>query len=364
MNILADTDLVVFLSTISQILILGPLNLRKNLRPLPRQFQIEHLPTEALTAVQQKYLQAFDEKMGKLNYWPVTTYRAANYGRNLIRSYVNPMEPVRCVLMLVEVTVNVNGVRSSRHSSTIEFFTYFTDETVLVTRNMQLKSVFEEPPYRITQECPRVSDPAELRRRHLARIAQLNRVPRPSAADVAATSREFQSGHERFCQYQLERGNLRPDRSGNWYFVTSRVHWRGIANHLNPFVQRFAMRRFLPAAISGIALPVFARLFGAQMAASAVAGAGISADMAAKLAVGTGYAAAGAITGMCLQKSNFLWTFILTYLGVGAILGFHTNPLPYGTIAALTADLFARWQKGRKLILLPSVPIARRATAT
>lgn len=363
MTLFGDADLFVFLATVARILILGPLRLRKNVRPLPRQFQIEHLPMEALTEAQQKYLRAFDEKIAKLNYWPVATYRAANYGRNLIRSYVNPTEPVRCVLMVVEVTVNVNGVRSSAHTSTIEFFTFFADDTVLVTRNMSRKTVFEEPPYRTTQECPRVSDPGELRRRHLSRLQQLGRVPRSPASDAAAISREFQSGHERFCQYQLERGNLRPDASGNWFFTTAKVHWRGIANFLNPFVQRFAISRFLPAALAGIVLPVLARLFFAPMLAGASAAWDIAPDVAARLAVVGGYVAAGAMVGTLLQKSNFLWTFLFTYVAVGAILGFGATPLPYGTIAALTADAFARRAK-RKRLILQRAPLARGAAAT
>lgn len=345
MQFLSDADALVFLSTLARILIFGPLHLRRNAHPLPRRYEIESIPAEALTEAQQRHLQKFDDKMAVLNYRPVATYRAANYGTNMIRSYVNPAEPVRCVLMMVEVTVNVSGVRSSAHSSTIEFFTFFADDTVLVTRNMQLRSLFDELPYRTTQECPRVTDPGELRRRHLAAMEKLNRVPKPPASDFTAISREFQTSHERFCQYQLGRRNLRPDRSGELYLTTAKVHWRGIRNFLNPFAQRFVMARFVPAAMAGIALPVFAHFYASSMLAAG------GNDATAKLAVAICYAAAGAVVGACLQKSNFLWTFIFTYLAAGAIVGFGTNPLPYGTIAAVSADVFARWQKRRKLIL-------------
>jgi hypothetical protein len=358
-HIFADTDLMVFLATIVQIFILGPAQLRKNLRPMPKSFDVETVTSESLSEAQEEYLKGFDEKLAGLNYWPVHTYRAANFGRNLLRSYVNPMEPVRCALMIVEVTANVNGVSSSAHSSTVEFFTYFSDESVLVTRNMKLKSVFDEPPYRITQECPRVTDPAELHRRHITYLEQLNRVAKPPAGDAAAIAKEFQQGHERFCAYQLQRGNLRSDASGNWYLMTAKVHWRGIMNYLNPFMQRFAFSKFMPAALSGIALPVLGSLYFAPVAARFAPTLGMPGRFLPDLVTLTSFALAGAMVGFWLQKSNFLWTFIFTYLGVGAILGFHNHPLPYGTIAALTAHAVAQSQKRQRLILQPTTPSAK-----
>lgn len=363
MQFFGDTDLVVFLATVGQIFVLGPAQLRKNVRPMPKVFDIETVRRESLTETQRHCLAEFDEKLARLNYQPVHTYRAANYGQNLLRSYFNPSEPARCVLMIVEVTVNVNGVRSSNHSSTLEFFTFFTDESVLVTRNMRIKSVFEEPPYRITQECPRVSDPAELRRRHLARLEQISRVPRSPASDPVAIAKEFQRGHERFCEYQLSRGNLRRDPTGNWYFTTAKVHWRGIMNHLNPFVQRFAFSKFLPAALSGIALPVL----GSEFLAPAIARSAMMArfqgfDLVQMVTLGS-FALAGALVGLFLQKSNFLWTFIFTYLGVGAILGFHSDPLPCSTIAALVGHAVAQRQKTQKLILQPNAPRPKSVAA-
>lgn len=363
MQFFRDTDLVVFLATVGQIFVLGPAQLRKNVRPLPKVFEIETVRPESLTETQQRHLAGFDDKLARLNYRPVHTYRAVNYGQNLLRSYINPTEPVRCVLMIVEVTVNVNGIRSSNHSSTLEFFTYFTDESVLVTRNMRIKSVFEEPPYRITQECPRVSDPAELRRRHIAYLQQMNRLPKSPANAPASIAQEFQSGHERFCEYQLSRGNLRLDPCRNCYFTTAKVHWRGILNHLNPFVQRFALAKFLAAALSGIALPVLGSEFLGPLIARSQPMAGLPGLEVAQIVTLTSFALAGALVGLLLQKSSFLWTFIFTYLGVGAILGFHSSPLPCSTIAALVGHAVAQWQKNRNLILQPKTSLPKSVAA-
>ena len=363
MQFFGDIDVVVFLATVGQIFASGPAQLRKNVRPLPKVFDIETVRPESLTEAQQRYLAEFDAKLARLNYQPVHTYRAANYGRNLLRSYINPTEPIRCVLMIVEVTVNVNGVRSSNHSSTLEFFTFFADESVLVTRNMRLRSVFEEPPYRTTQECPRVSDPAELRRRHLTRLEQINLVPRSPASDPVAIAKEFQRGHERFCEYQVSRGNLRIDPSANWYFTTAKVHWRGIMNHLNPFVQRFAISKFLPAAVSGITLPILGSEFFAPLIAHSQAMARFPGVELGEMVTLFSFALAGAAVGLFLQKSNFLWTFIFTYVGVGAILGFHSSPLPYSTIAALVGHAVAQWQKTQKLVLQANAPRAKSMAA-
>jgi hypothetical protein len=99
------------------------------------------------------------------------------------------------------------------------------------------------------------------------------------------------------------------------------------------------------------------------MVGNATVGTGLNAYLVTKLIVGAGYATAGAMIGICLQKSTFLWTFIFTYIAVGAIVGFGANPLPYGTFAALIAYRVAGWQKRRRLILQSSVPAAKRATA-
>ena len=366
MALFADTDLFVFLATVAQILILGPMQLRRNLRPLPRSFAVESVPDESLTEGQRKYFKDYDEKLARLNYWPVYTYRASGFSPNLLRSYANPMEPVRCVLMIVEVSTNVNGLKSTAHSSTLEFFSYFTDETVLVTRNMKLKSVFEEPPYRITQECPRVTDPAELRRRHMSKLQELNRVAKPAASDPAAINKEFQYGHERFCGYQVQRGNLKPDSSGNWLQMTGKVHWRGIMNFLNPFVQRFAFSRFIPAALLGISIPILASLFGASAVARLAPSFTMRPDALQNLIALASYVLAGAAIGLCLEKNSFLWSFIFTYLAVGVVLGFHPNPLPYGTIGALVAHVVAQRARSSRLILQPNVvrkPAVAGATA-
>jgi len=364
-RILADTDLLVFLYTLGRAILVSPFNLAlsRSRRAVPKKLQFEEIFPEGLSDEQKKYLDGYDRKFAELNYQPTTTYRATNlFGQNLIRSYANPLEPVHAIVMIVEVTVNVSGVVSSAHSCTLEFITRFTDDTFLITRNMQRKTLFDDPPYRITQECPQVSNPAELRRRHLARQEKLKRNPISPPSDFTGTVKLAQKGHERFAAFQLERGAYRVNPATDCYETTAKIHWRGVRNHFNPLlhVQRFPRWRFATAALLGIALPVLASLRMAPAAAQHAQNLGLLGLMASGLVMLSAYAVAGSVIGYFVRSSNFLWSFIFTYLAVGFIIGFHNYPLPYSTFAASIAHVVAQSAKRRHLILkrtTPSVPV-------
>lgn len=370
MRVFADTDLLVFLYTLGRILLFSPLRLAQNRsgRYVPGSLEFEELSPGSLSEAQAKYLETYDRKLADLNYQPTATYRTTNinFGKNLIRSYVNPLEPIRAVVMIVEVTVNVNGILSSAHSCTTEFITRFTDETALITRNMQRKTLFDNPPFRITQECPRVSEPAELRRRHLSKLEQMDRVPNSARSDFTSIVEEVQEGHRRFLSYQLERGAYRLNPRTGGYETTAKVHWRGIRNHLNPFLhlQRAPQWRFPAAAALGIGTPVLASLFIAPTAARHAVELSLPASLASGLTMLSAYALAGTAIGFLVQRSNFLWTFLITYLAVGAILGFHIHAMPYSTLAGIIAHVVAQSAKRRRLILQPTVPAVSVETRT
>ena len=362
MRILADTDLLVFLYTLGRIILVSPFSLARNRgqRAVPKSLQFEEVFPDSLSDEQQKYLQASDFKLAELNYELTTTYQVTNlFGQNLVRSYANPLEPVQAIVMIVEVTVNVNGAVSSAHNCTTEFITRFSDGTVLITRNMQRKTLFDDPPYRITQECPQVSNPTELRRRHLAKQETLNRSPIYPPCDFAGTVRLAQEGHERFAAFQLERGAYRVNPVTDCYETTTKIHWRGIRNHFNPFLhlQRFPRWRFATAALLGIALPVLASLSMAPMAAKHAQDLGLPGLVASGLIMLSAYALAGSIIGYFVRTSNFLWSFIFTYLAVGCVVGFHIYPLPYSTFAASIAHVVAQSAKRRRLILNRTKPV-------
>ena len=370
MRVFPDTDLMVFLYTLGRIVVLGPLHLAQNRsrRAIPTTLQYEELSPASLTDAQQKYLQTYDRKFAEVNYQPTSTYRTTNFGKNLIRSYVNPLESVRAIVMIVEVTVNVNGVVSSAHSCTLEFVSCFTDGTYLVTRNMQRKTLFDDPPFRVTQECPRVSDPGELRRRHLSKLEKLGRTPLSPPSDFASIVKEIKEQHQRFSQFQVERGAYRLNPTSGCYETTPKIHWRGIRNHLNPFLhlRRLPTWRFAVAALIGIGAPALTAMLVAPAAANRAQELGLPSFLGSGLMTLAAYALAGIAIGYCVQKSNFLWSFTLTYLGVGAVLGFHSYPLPYSTFAATIAHVVAQSAKRKRLILQPPlfpIPIVGRQPA-
>src|SRR5208283_2790197 len=120
----------------------------------PLQLQFEEVPTAALTEAESKFLASHDAKLAAMNYRPVSTFRTVNYGATLMRSYHNPAETSRCAVMIVATTVKRKGQPVVTNSCTMEFITRFADDRVLTTRNMRLKTLMDNPEFRILQECP------------------------------------------------------------------------------------------------------------------------------------------------------------------------------------------------------------------
>jgi hypothetical protein len=59
----------------------------------------------------------------------------------------------------------------------IQFHHASFERQVLTTRNMALKTLMDSPDYRIMQECPHVTDVAQLKKTHDARAASLGKKP-------------------------------------------------------------------------------------------------------------------------------------------------------------------------------------------
>src|SRR3974377_1366051 len=102
-----DLDLPIFLSTTERILFRSKPRLRQNSRPIPFRFDIEQLSEDQLTPAQREYLKPFDAQLAALSYRPLCTFRAKNYGNNLLRRYSNPLDTASCALTIVEVQIDV-----------------------------------------------------------------------------------------------------------------------------------------------------------------------------------------------------------------------------------------------------------------
>lgn len=347
-----DIDLAVFVYTVGKILLLGIPRLRRNAHKIPVYYQMEQVVPSALTEAQAKYFAPFDEKLNAMNYWPACTYRVRNYGHNLIRSYVNPVEASRCVVIIHELAFRKNGKRRVANNSTLSFHTCFTDGTILTTRNMQLKSVMDRPDYQIVQESPGITDPAEMKRKHDSRAVSMG-CPTPPPSDAASTFKDVQAEHARFSAYQLSKGSIRLSPDGTGYTLTDKVFWRGIRNHLNPFSRGFSVRRFLPAALAAMALPLFAVLSLALAVADAARQIGFPPDVAAQAVTIACYMVAGALIGYVLERQTFVWVFLLTYITVRIFFSGPLGPLPYSAFAGSVAYSVAQTKKHRRAVLIP-----------
>ena len=142
-----------------------------------------------------------------------------------MRRYLKPTDPASCALTIVEVKVKIGDTESVKTSSHVTFRTRFSDETVLTTRNMSLKSLLDRPPYSIIQECRRVASLAELKRRHDARAAQMGPAL-PPASGPKAVFDEKQREHRRFAEFQVKRETYRLLPDGGAYEVTDKARLR------------------------------------------------------------------------------------------------------------------------------------------
>jgi hypothetical protein len=351
MRIPVDADLFFLLSSIGSVL--GSLPRLRSLPTslVPARYDIQEVQPAALTDAQAKYLAPYDEELAAMNYRPVCTYRIANYGRNLLRNYVSPVDMARCVVMINETPPLPDAKLPGRDSCTISFHTRFFDGTVLTTRNMQVKSIMDQPPYWVVQERPGVGDPVALKRDHDSKAATMGQPVSPPA-DAKSVFDDVQSEHQRFSEYQLENGGYVPLPDGNGYALDNQVHWRAICTHLNPFAQNLTLRRFLPAALIAIALPLSAYKILVPAAAHSAATLGFPPFIAARLVTLACYLVTGAVLGCLLERNTFLWALVLTYVVLRITMVLPLGSPPDCTVAATMAYLVARERKRRAVPLL------------
>jgi hypothetical protein len=350
-----DFDTVAYAGAMLKVIFGSKTRLRQNSQPVPMHFEYEEVPDHQVTAAQRHYLRPIDEQLAALNYLPVCTFRSRNYGntatrRHLLRRYPNPADAASCALTIVEVKTAVSGVQGCKNSSTAEFTTRFSNGKRLTTRNMPLKSLFDHPPYRIVQECPNVTNLAELKRKHDARARTLG-VPVSPRQDVAAIFAELQEEHQRNAQYQLERGNYRRAPDGASYVLTDRVFNRGIRNYFLPFGRRISLTQALFTALVGAVLPLFGILKLAPWIANSPYQQTLGNFPVSWVAIAACYFLAGVIVGAACDGSKFTWIMLVTYVPAHLIAGWTFGWFPYSTLAFNGSYFVAQALRRRKLVL-------------
>lgn len=350
-----DADLFIFLATVAMILFSSLPNLRRNSLPIPADCDFEALSWEALPEKQRRFLEPYDQKLATLNYHPVLTYHIKNFGSNLVRRYINPVDPAAFMIIIVAVKTKVGSVESVHQSALFNIMTEFADGKSLTTRNMKIKTVLGQPPEYLVQDCPYVDDPAALKSRHDARARSLG-TPLPAPSDARRVFDLYQRQHHRFSDYQLERGNYRRTVTG--YAVTDKTFWRGIRNFLIPFAQRFSAPRLLLAAILGTGIPSATCLKLLPLALHEARALGLPAGPSLTLLLAVSYLVSGAIVGLLLDMNAFIWAFLFTWVGVHVITGWWPSTVPYAAIAAAGAYYASQARVRQRLILRPEIVAA------
>ena len=345
-----DTDLVAFALTIGGTLLRAPRRLQQR-EPTPREYQPEEVPPAQLTDKQRQFFEPYDHKLAAMNYFPVCTYRIPTMHRNLLRRYSSPVDPAYFTLIAAEVKYHYKGRAEWAPTSLLTIRTDFTDGRALTTRNMKRKTLFDRQPNRVVQECPNVDDPAALKKKHDS-AAQSMGCPQPFPSDVSRVLNAARTEHEEFVQYQVTRGLYRSDPRGG-YALTNKAIWRGIRNHYNPFAHRIAPLRMALSALLAVGIPAIAFVLMAGGGQQASPGTHLVLDMQGEAVLLASYVAAGAAIALLIQRSPFLWAFLLTYVGVHLCTGWWASPIPFSLIAALTAFQVKRFRHFQRLMLQP-----------
>ena len=345
-----DFDILSFLWTTATVVFGSKGNLRKNSKPIPVSYTRQLLDDSALTEVQRKYVAAVDDQLLALGFRPLYTLRVTNYGSNLVRGYTNPADTASCTLTVVEVRTNTNGMQNVKTSQVVNFTTRFSEGKELVTRNMELKSLLDPPPYKIMQECPHVTNLATLKTLHDARAASLG-TPLSPPRDVQSVIAEFDREHEISCSHQVQQGLYQLTADKTAYVLTDKVFNRGIRNFFNPLARRISPTKLIFSALVGAVLPLYGILRLAPVMADLYGPTPAFLLSASSLAVLACYMLAGAVIGLLGGPQSYLWVMLITYVPSHLVAGWSFGTFPYSTAAYLVCFFVARFQRKRQLVL-------------
>ena len=345
-----DVDMLAYAASTLRVLFGSKARLRRNTRAIPLHYEFDLLADEQLTGSQKEYLRPIDAQLEALNYRATCTYRVKNYDANLLRVYLNAADTASCVLTIVEVRVEVNGVKGVKSSSSVRFTTRFSDGKRFITTNMGLKSLFDRPEYLLEQRLPNVTNLAELKRRHDERARTLG-VANPPPRDVQGILSETNDEHQRYSKFQLERGIFRLAPDGNGYLLTDRVFDRGIRNHFLPFGKRITLAQVLFSGLLGAVLPLFGILKLGPWVAQNTHADERGAFLFSGVMIALCYLVAGVIIGWVCDAQKFTWIMLVAYLPAHLVAGWSYGWFPYATLMFNACYLVAQAKRRRALIL-------------
>ena len=345
MPLFPDGDLFAFFWTTAVVVFGSHAQIRKNTAKIPAKYALEEVTESQLTQAQKEYLRPIDAQLEAINYRPDCTFRAKNYGHNLMRRYSNPADPASCELTVVEVKSRVGHVETVRNVNTVSFTSRLSDGRRLNTRNMPLKSVMDWLPHQIIQEFPNLTDLAALKLKHDARAAQLGPALTPPHG-AGPIFNEVQSEHERFCAHQVSQGVLQPAGDGTAYEITNKAANRGIDNFFYHFSKRIALPQTLLSALIGAFFPLLGIL---EIVASA--GDTPLVFVSPVLAITVCYALAGILMALVGGPHSYTWIMLVTYLPAHLLAGWTFGWMPYSCIAHVVCHYVGQMKQRRGLVL-------------
>lgn len=346
-----DCDMFGFLWSTGTVLFASKTQLRKNSKPIPVRYQRQLLEDSQLTEQQRKYIAPLDAQLAGLGFLPFYTLRVTNYGSNLVRGYQNPADPASCTLTIVEVQTNVNGVVGVKNSWLVNFTTRIVGGKELVTRNMALKSLFDQPEYKIVQDFPNILSLATLKKTHDAKAATLG-TPASPPRDVPSVIEEFDTDRERYNKFQVQQGAYRLNTQGDAYLLTDKVFNRGIQNFFNPFAKRFSLTTTIFSVLVGAVLPLYGILkLAPAMAENYGPVSPRSLFQPATLTILACYVLTGVILGFIAESQSYIWVMLITYIPAHLVAGWTFGGLPYSTIAFTVSYFVCQAKRKRQLIL-------------
>lgn len=352
MSIPFDIDMLAFLWVNLKIIFGAKRRLRESNRRIPMKFNFAEIPGDKLTQAQKDYVKPIDDQLAAMNYFPMATFRVTNFnfGTNLLRRYSNPTDPVSCALTVVEVKAKVGQVESVKNSWSVEFVSRFPDGRRLITRSKSLKSLFDQPPWRITQDFPNISNLAALKRKHDARARELG-VPLSPPQDINSVFQELQAEHERFSNFLVERGIYKIAREGSAYALSEKVHLRALRNHYLLFGRRLSLSKLLFSALVGAVFPLTGILKLGPMLGGMHTSLPLLELGAAQLAIVASYLAAGIVIGYVCEGQKLPWIYLITYVPAHLVAGWTFGIYPYSLLAFLGNYYAGQVRRRQNLIL-------------
>jgi hypothetical protein len=345
-----DLDLPIFLWTVFKVLFNSKERLRKNARQIPLRFEYEELSDVQLTPAQRAYMKPFDDNLAKLNYRPQCTFRAKNFGSNLLRRYIHPTDPATCALTVVEIKVEVSGVVSVRNTFALEFATRLANGNLFITFSKSQQSLFDQPPFRIAQNFPNVTSPAELKKLHDGKAQTLGLTSAPPQ-NFEGVTEELNFEHVRNAKFQLERGIYELSPDGNSYRVTDKVFDRGIRNHFLPFGRRISAVQVILSALIGAVFSLAGVLKAGPWLASQTPFHSGSVLASPGFGVLVCFAIAGFLIGYICEVQKFPWVMLVTYLPAHLAAGWAFGWFPFATVAFVCAHFASQSRQRAKLVL-------------